>query len=194
MSHAKVELLVVRDGDVVCLAAPEVGLFTCALSRGAIVGVGESAGVITALGRHFELVVPEGAVGVVANAPPNLVRAPVGYRDVLYRLAAIDSTKKTAKTHVPNAASETSELVMRAPQSGRFYHRPAPAEPPFASVGAIVADGQPIGMIEVMKTFSHVPYKASGTLPKRAKLVRWIANDGADVKSGDALFALERAE
>lgn len=194
MSHPKIELLVVREGDVVCLASPEVGLFTRALSRGAIVGAGETAGVITALGRSFELLVPEGAVGVVANDPPELVRSPVGYRDVLYRLAAIDGATKTPGKQALDSNSSTTELLMRAPQSGRFYHRPAPSEPPFAIVGAIVADGQPIGMIEVMKTFSHVPYKASGTLPKRAKLVRWIATDGADVKSGDALFALERAE
>ena len=73
-------------------------------------------------------------------------------------------------------------------------HRPAPAEPPFVTLGGAVADGQPIGMIEVMKTFSHVLYRASGTLPKRARLTRWIAADGADVKSGDALFELERAD
>jgi biotin carboxyl carrier protein len=194
MSHTKLEMLVVNEGEVVCLAAPEVGLFTRALSRGSIVSVGETAGVITALGRHYELVVPEGAVGVVANDPPDLVRKPVGYRDVLYRLAPIGGIATSAAKPGAGARASTNELVMRAPQSGRFYHRPAPSEPPFVALGAVVADGQPIGMIEVMKTFSHVLYRASGTMPKRARVARWIAGDGADVKSGDALFELERAE
>jgi biotin carboxyl carrier protein len=194
MRHTPLELLVVHDGGKTCLASPEVGHFTNALARGAVVAAGESAGVLVALGRSFELVVPEGALGMVANDPPDLVRKPVGYRDVLYRLAPIAGSAESA-THKPAAAAAgTNELVMRAPQSGRFYHRPAPAEPPFVTQGGIVADGQPVGMIEVMKTFSHVLYRASGSLPKRARLRRWIANDGADVKAGDVLFEVERAE
>lgn len=194
MRHTPIELLVVDDGGTPCLASPEVGHFTCALARGAVVAAGESAGVLVALGRSFELVVPEGALGMVANDPPDLVRKPVGYRDVLYRLAPISGATISAAHKPPGAASSANELLMRAPQSGRFYHRPAPSEPPFVTLGGVVADAQPIGMLEVMKTFSHVLYRASGTLPKRARLVRWIANDGADVKAGDALFEVERAE
>lgn len=194
MRHTPLELLAVDDGGTPCLASPEVGHFTCALARGAVVAAGESAGVLVALGRSFELVVPAGAIGMVANDPPDLVRQPVGYRDVLYRLAPIAGSTIAAAHEPAGAASSANELVMRAPQSGRFYHRPAPSEPPFVAVGGTVADGQPIGMIEVMKTFSHVSYRATGPLPKRARLVRWIASDGADVKSGDALFEVERAE
>jgi biotin carboxyl carrier protein len=46
-------------------------------------------------------------------------------------------------------------------------------------------------MIEVMKTFAHVPYRAAGSLPKRAKVLRLIAGDGADVKQGDPLLEVE---
>src|SRR5688572_19734661 len=77
---------------------------------------------------------------------------------------------------------------LRAPQSGRFYHRPAPGEPAFADAGAPLADGQPIGLIEVMKTFTHVPYSAGAGLPARARLVRFVASDGGDVRQGDPLI------
>lgn len=194
MKHAPLELLLVEEAGTPCLASPEVGHFTCSLSRGAVVAPGESAGVLVALGKSFELMVPAGALGMVANDPPDLIRKPVGYRDVIYRLAPVDGIVKSPSKTSASAAASTNELVMRAPQSGRFYHRPAPAEPPFVTAGSVVADAQPIGMIEVMKTFSHVLYRASGTLPKRARLTRWIAADGADVKSGDALFELERAD
>jgi biotin carboxyl carrier protein len=194
MKHTPLELLLVQDGGAPCLASPEVGHFTAALSRGAVVAAGESAGVLVALGKSFDLIVPEGALGMVANDPPDLVRKPVGYRDVLYRLAPVAGTTAAAAQKSAAASASAGELVLKSAQSGRFYHRPAPAEPPFVALGSVIADGQPIGMLEVMKTFSHVPYRATGALPKRARVVRWIASDGADVRAGDPLFEVERAE
>ena len=40
------ELRVERDGELVRLLSPEVGLFTCALARGAALAPGQRAGVL----------------------------------------------------------------------------------------------------------------------------------------------------
>ncbi|MEZ5974739.1 MAG: biotin/lipoyl-containing protein [Planctomycetota bacterium] len=84
-------------------------------------------------------------------------------------------------------------MILRSPQSGRFYHRPSPGEAAFAEVGTVLEAGQPVGLIEVMKTFAHVPYASKGGLPARARVVRVLAGDGADVDSGTPLFEVEPA-
>jgi len=48
-----------------------------------------------------------------------------------------------------------------------------------------------VGLIEVMKTFTHVPYHATGGLPARARVVRWIVGESADVSEGDPLLEVE---
>ncbi len=42
-----------------------------------------------------------------------------------------------------------------------------------------------------MKTFSTVPYRPAAGLPDRARVVRWVAADGADVQKGDPILELE---
>jgi len=190
------ELLVERGGDRVRLRSPEVGLFAGALPEGSVLAPGQSAGTVETLGRARHLVVPDDVGGRIVSEPPALTRAPVGYGDVLYELEPIAAGSAAAARSPAAAArapSGSSALVLPSPQAGRFYHRPAPGDAPFVSVGAIVEDGETIGMIEVMKTFSHVPYRAGGSLPPRAKVLRAIAADGADVKRGDPLLEVEPA-
>lgn len=189
--NSSLELELSEENGQAVLRAPEVGYFTCALPRGAVVAPGETAGVLSSLGRAFVLRVPEGATGEVVSDPPDRVHAPVGFRDVLYRLAPIASARGTSAKAVASTGTSSGGLVLRAPQSGRFYHRPAPSEPAFVVAGSTLKDGAPVGMIEVMKTFSHVPYRATGGLPASAKVVRLIARDGADVRAGDPLLEVE---
>jgi biotin carboxyl carrier protein len=184
---AVLELVLEESGGSVRLLSPEVGWFTEALPRGAEVSPGERAGSLLSLGRVFELRFPAGASGVVTSSPPDRARAPVSFGQVLYQLASAKSAPRPEKVEEARGGA----LVLRSPQAGRFYHRPSPNEAAFVTAGATVEDGQPIGMIEVMKTFSHVPYRASGGLPRRAKIVRVIAADGADVKPGEALIEVE---
>ena len=73
--------------------------------------------------------------------------------------------------------------------SGRFYSRPSPNEPAFVSAGDTVADGQNIGLLEVMKTFNRLVYQGDG-LPDRATVERIVPNDGDDVVRGDPILLL----
>jgi acetyl-CoA carboxylase biotin carboxyl carrier protein len=108
--------------------------------------------------------------------------------EVLYELAPIDAGQAADEEA---AGGSEAGLVLRAPQTGRFYHRPSPDEPPYAEVGGVLDAGQAIGLLEVMKTFSQVTYEAKGGLPTRARLVRWLVEDGAEIRSGDALLEVE---
>ena len=186
--HTTTELLVRRQGENTTLRAPEVGLFTESLPPGALLGPGQEAGAILAGGRATRLVVPAGVTGRVVNARRDRVQAPVGYGDVLYELAPIEAGAAAA---LEEAATGDEGLVLRATQTGRFYRRPAPDEPAYVDAGAELAEGQVVGMLEVMKTFSQLHYAAKGGLPARARLVRWLVEDGAELREGDPLFEVE---
>jgi biotin carboxyl carrier protein len=192
MSAERLELRAEREGDVVRLRSPGVGAFTCALPAGRVLVGGEVAGVLVSLGRAIDLVVPESVAGVVRNAAPEPVHAPVGYGTVLYELDL------EARATVPGAAaapasSASGALVFRSPSAGRFWHRTAPGEPSLASPGDVLEPGRALGVIEVMKTFTLVHYAASGALPARAKVVRVLAADGSEVAEKAPLVELEPA-
>ncbi len=57
-----------------------------------------------------------------------------------------------------------SKHQIRSPIPGTFYRSPAPDQPPFKSVGDTVAEGETIGLVEVMKSFHEVKADASGTI------------------------------
>ena len=188
---APLELIVEpgEDGRV-RLLSPAVGRFTCPIAKHGLVSGGQGAGMLLCLGVEHALVVPPGVAGRVTNAAPRLVRAPVGYRAVLYELAPIGEAPAADAGVAP---AHEGELVFRAPLSGRFWHRAAPDRPPFVSAGDALGAGQPIGILEVMKTFSHVSYRATGPLPERARVVRVLAGDGAEVEEGEPLVEVEPA-
>ncbi len=55
-----------------------------------------------------------------------------------------------------------TEIV--SPLPGTFYRRSAPGEPAYKNEGDAVAEGDVIGLIEVMKSFHEVKATASGTI------------------------------
>lgn len=186
------DLRVAISGARARLLSPDVGWFTGASVCSRLLSAGEDAGVLIVLGRALRLRVPEGVNGRIVNAPRERMQAPVGYGDVLYELELITpASAGSRKTVSAPTAEATSSLILRSPQSGRFYHRSAPGEKAFVSAGQTIADGQPVGLIEVMKTFQHVVYRAGGGLPARARVLRLVAKDGSDVRQGDVLIELE---
>jgi len=179
-------LRLLRDGDRLRLVSPGVGLFTCALGTGCAVVPEQVAGVLTTLGRSVALTVPEGARGLITSERPELVHAPVGYGTLLYELAPLEAGETAVEFDDDDATDDA--LVYGAPSSGRFYRRPSPDAPLFVAEGETIEDGAPFGLIEIMKTFHQVHYRAKGKLPSRAKLVRFVAADGADVRENEPLI------
>jgi biotin carboxyl carrier protein len=191
--HEVIELRMTRDGDDILLTSPDVGMFTAALLRGAALTPGMAAGVLHSLSRSVEFVVPPGAAGVITSEPPTALMSPVGYGDVLYRLDPNGASGLSTAAEDGAPTAEGDGVAVTAIQSGRIWHRPGPGEAAFCAPGDVLENGTAIYLIEVMKTFSNVPYRSTGGLPDRARVVRWLVEDGADVQQGDALLSVEPA-
>ncbi|MFT5081709.1 MAG: acetyl-CoA carboxylase biotin carboxyl carrier protein [Bacteroidia bacterium] len=187
-----IELKAVRDGQRTLLTVPEVGLFTRALHKGALVSGGQDAGHLLQLGKAIGLRVPAGASGRIANPRPDAVLAPVGYGDVLYELEPIaEGDEAQAQEAAEEAAA--GGLVLYSPHTGRFWHRPSPDEPAFCKVGDLLGPGAAVGIVEIMKTFTQVGYSTDGNLPSSARVVKLLAADGEDVTEGAPLIEVEPA-
>lgn len=176
------------------LCAPGVGWWVGGPAIGQILVPGAWLGGLEMLGRTRPLAVPPGAGGrVVQRHLPGWRRAAVEHGTVLVELdvrrgsvALGDETEVEAET----APAADMALVFRAPMSGRLYHRQSPGQPPFVQPGDIVEAGQTVCLLEVMKTFNRVVY-GGPDLPARARIVRVLVDDGADVSGRDPLFELE---
>lgn len=190
--EARLDLNVRRDGERVQLLSPGVGHFSRAVEAGRALVAGQVAGVLHVLGRAHELVVPADVAGVVRSARPERVKQAVDFGSVLYELAPLDGAG-VAPTPAGAHSSASGALVYRAPSSGRFWHRATPGEPPLVSDGQVIEPGAAIGLIEVMKTFTLVQYSATAGLPARARVVRVLAGDGAEIADREPLIEIEPA-
>ena len=190
----RLELIAVRDGERVRLLSPGVGAFTCAVRTGRALTGGQLAGTLLTLGRAHELAVPEGVAGLVTSHAPEAVHAAVGFGTTLYELAPLETGAAGPAAGAAAAHSGAGgALVFRSPQTGRFWHRTAPSEPALVQAGDLLEAGKALGLIEVMKTFTLVGYAPSAGLPPRARVVRVLAADGAEVAERAPLLEIEPA-
>ena len=89
----------------------------------------------------------------------------------------------------PEAQVSKVQLVdgtqIHSPMVGTFYRRPSPDEAPFVEVGSKVTDGDPLCLIEVMKLFTTIEAKQTGTIKQIA------VDDGQLVEFDQVLFVLD---
>ena len=188
-ARPQLEWQVETKDDHFILHAPAAGLLTELPREGWCLAAGQDAGVLLQLGKATQLILPSAIAGVVHGKAPVLLQTPVGSGDAILELRPIGDA--VAQAEQEGQETDQGALVLRSPQSGRFYHRPSPSDPVFAEVGASLEAGSPIGLIEVMKTFAHVPYAPTGSLPKTARMLRYLVEDGADVEEGMPLIEVE---
>jgi biotin carboxyl carrier protein len=74
--------------------------------------------------------------------------------------------------------------LVRAPVLGAFYRRSAPEAPALAEVGDRIAAGQPLGVVEVMKTYHEV------AAPRAGRIAAFLAEDGQFVEYGQPVARL----
>jgi acetyl-CoA carboxylase biotin carboxyl carrier protein len=72
-----------------------------------------------------------------------------------------------------------------SPLPGTFYRKPSPDQPPFKSDGDAVAEGDVIGLVEVMKSFHEVKATTAGTLKA------FLVDDEDAVMAGQPLASLD---
>jgi acetyl-CoA carboxylase biotin carboxyl carrier protein len=78
-------------------------------------------------------------------------------------------------------------VAVVAPMAGSFYRSPKPDEPPYVEVGDVVAPGDPVALVEVMKLFTQLKAEVGG------KVARIDTEDGILVEHGQALLWIEPA-
>jgi acetyl-CoA carboxylase biotin carboxyl carrier protein len=88
------------------------------------------------------------------------------------------------------AAEESIDLskhpgLVASPMVGVVYLSPEPGQPPFVTLGAKVAQGQTLLLVEAMKTFNQI--KA----PKAGTVTRILVESGTPVEYGEPLMIVE---
>ncbi len=183
------------DGRVAVLA-PSVGTWTDHPHGGALVGPGSRVGRLSHLNRRFALVLPEGAAGRVAQGLPRDRAVAVEYGQVLFELAPVEAVERQALSEdagtlgrPPGADLPPGAWAVLSPTDGVFYRRPSPASPPFVEEGGRLRTGDPIGLVEVMKTFNQIAYGGPG-FPDEAQVVEFRRADAEEVRAGDVLLVV----
>jgi acetyl-CoA carboxylase biotin carboxyl carrier protein len=75
--------------------------------------------------------------------------------------------------------------AVTSPMVGTVYLSGEPGAAPFVTVGATVAEGQTVLIIEAMKTMNHIP------APRAGVVKRILATDGQAVEYGAPLMIIE---
>jgi acetyl-CoA carboxylase biotin carboxyl carrier protein len=75
--------------------------------------------------------------------------------------------------------------TVQSPVPGVFYRRPSPDEPEFVQPGDEVSEGNIIGLIEVMKSFSELKASSSG------KLKEFLVENEEEVSVGQDIAVIE---
>jgi biotin carboxyl carrier protein len=174
------------------ILSPAVGLWIDPPDAGALVGAGGAIGRLECLGRRFRMLAPEGAAGRVLGARRARTVLAVEYGELLLRLSPIDAAvpdiSEVASPIAPGHGQLAhGTLAVVAPSDGVFHAAPSPGAEPYVQVGQRVHLGQPIGIVEVMKTFHQLTYAGAG-FPEHAEVVEVRAASGGDVRAGDLLF------
>jgi acetyl-CoA carboxylase biotin carboxyl carrier protein len=75
--------------------------------------------------------------------------------------------------------------AVKSPMVGTAYRSPEPNAPPFVEVGAKVAAGQTLLIIEAMKTMNQIPAPRAGTV------TAMLVENGQPVEYGEPLVIIE---
>jgi acetyl-CoA carboxylase biotin carboxyl carrier protein len=184
------------DDGMTRVLAPKVGRWSSLPGPGTLIGPGSDVGTLEQLHRRFRLVMPEGAAGLVSDGLPPLRSVSVEYGQQLFRLAPVGSIKNGEAAGggaVPGQpageklAADTRAVV--SPTDGVFYRKPSPDAAPFVQVGGRVKRGQPVGLVEVMKTFNQILYDGPG-FPEEAEVVEIRAEDAQEIGVGEILIVV----
>ena len=75
--------------------------------------------------------------------------------------------------------------LVASPMVGTAYLAPEPGARPFVEVGTVVKTGEPLMIIEAMKTMNQIPAPRPGTV------IQVLVDDGQPVEYGQPLMIIE---
>ena len=127
-------------------------------------------------------------VRVSRNPPQSIVTTAVSAPAVAAPAPAPAEPASETPAPAPQAGNEDPANLpgaVTSPMVGTVYMQPEPGADPFISVGATVAEGDTLLIVEAMKTMNHIPAPRAGTVK------RIVVEDGAAVEFGSPLVILE---
>lgn len=133
---------------------------------------------------ELEITEADGKVRIV-KADPNAVvmtAAPLAQQAAAPQVAAPAVAAAPAPVAAP---AEPVGHTVKSPMVGTFYGAASPGAKPFAEVGTVVKEGQPICIIEAMKIMNEIEADKSGTVTKV------MCENGQAVEFGQPLFIIE---
>jgi acetyl-CoA carboxylase biotin carboxyl carrier protein len=75
--------------------------------------------------------------------------------------------------------------VVTSPMVGTAFRAPEPAAKPFVDIGSVVKAGDPLLIVEAMKTMNQIPAPRAGTV------IQILFEDGHPVEYGEPLMIVE---
>jgi len=100
-------------------------------------------------------------------------------------VAVVASALAAEKAKAEEAPSNT--ITIKSPMIGTFYRRSSPDKPSFVEVGASIAPGQVVCIIEAMKLFNEIEAEVKG------RVVKILVEDSSPVEYDQPLFLVEPA-
>ena len=98
---------------------------------------------------------------------------------------AVGTQSLPIETADVEGSEQAQNNFINAPMPSRFYRAPSPEEPPFVEVGDVVSVGEPVAVLEVMKTYNPVE------APFSCEILEILAEDGEAVEYAQPLFRVK---
>jgi acetyl-CoA carboxylase biotin carboxyl carrier protein len=128
----------------------------------------EKSGLRIRVARTLNVVSQVGAAALPAAAP------------------AVQAAGTAALAPAPSPADTANHPgAVKSPMVGTAYRATEPGAPPFIEIGARVAQGQTLLIIEAMKTMNHIP------APKAGTVTQILFENGQPVEFGEPLVVIE---
>jgi acetyl-CoA carboxylase biotin carboxyl carrier protein len=103
---------------------------------------------------------------------------------VVHAAAAGAAPPAAGASPAPAAQARAGDVV-KSPMVGTCYLQANPGAEPFVRVGAQVAEGQTLMIVEAMKTMNPIP------APRAGRVLEILVDDGQPVEFGEPLIVLE---
>lgn len=188
-----------KQPETIIVASPVVGLAQALPRPGIYLNPLDRVLTLRVLGRRYVVRLPRDVHGRVAQVFIPDALTPVSFNEPILRLdprglaGAVEGARGTSSNASEEGSAEQDLIIVKAPSEGIFYRRPSPDAPPYVEVGARIASGAVLGLVEVMKCFNQIAYGGPG-LPERGEIVNALAEDAAEVRFGQPLFWIKPVE
>lgn len=114
----------------------------------------------------------------VVRAPPQIVQLGAAH-------PAPGPTRADAPLAAPGEQAAGHPGTVTSPMVGTAYKAPEPGARPFVDVGETVSAGQPLLVVEAMKTMNQI------LAPRAGVVTRIMFEDGQPVEYGEPLLVIE---